>query len=206
MVVGVTGRIGSGKSAFCEILSKAHGCPVIDADALGHEALRTSEKVRGELIERFGREILDPAGGVDRGRLAKIVFAETSALADLNAIVHPWIVAQILARLAALRARGHAGIVLLDAALLLPWKEQLPLDWIVWVRSPDCVAIERLHLRGMPEEEARRRLASQVPEEEFRRHANTIVDNAGDRGALERQADRLWDLLARAQRGKEGTR
>jgi len=196
-LIGVTGRMGSGKSRLCAILSRAHGCPVIDADALGHEALRESAAVRAALIARFGPSILGAGGEIDRRALADRVFLDASALGDLNEIVHPWIIEKIRERLSALRVNGGAGIVLLDAALLIDWRSRLPVDRVVVVRCPDLAAIERLRLRGMPEEEARRRLAHQIPEEELLLHADEQVDNGGSEEDLTLEAERLWQRLLR---------
>ncbi len=204
IVVGVTGRIGCGKSTLCRLLAQRHGVPVIDADALGHEALR-DPAVRDALRLRFGEKILDPSGAVNRPRLADRVFADDpAALADLNAAVHPWIVREMLSRLAALRAQGGAGIVLIDAALLLDWKDSLPLDCVVVVRCSDGTAIARLGRRGVTENEARRRLVSQSPEEALLEQADFTIENEGDEKGLEEAAERLWRFVNRTK--KDGKR
>lgn len=194
LVVGVTGRIGSGKSRLCQALSSRHGCHVIDADELGHEALRSPD-IRDSVRRRFGPGILDSRGDVDRGRLGAIVFADAGALRDLEAIVHPWILRAIDAHVVELRARGGVGIVLIDAALLMSWRGRLPLDRIVWVRASDDAALERLRQRGIPAEEARRRLAFQLPDEEFESAADLIVSNDGSLEDLDDEAERLWAKL-----------
>lgn len=194
MVVGVTGRIGSGKSTLCRILSERHGCPVIDADAFGHDAL-SDPTIRARIAERFGSSIIDDRIGIDRPALARIVFADGSALRDLEAIIHPWILRMVRKRLADLRATGQAAIVLVDAAVLLSWIGQLPLDRIVWVHTAEEVAIGRLHRRGVSEEQARERMLRQRPEEEFRRHADFVVTNSGGLDELECKAERLWESL-----------
>jgi dephospho-CoA kinase len=196
-VVGVTGRIGSGKSTFCRILAERHGCPVIDADALGHEAL-LDPAVRRRVVERFGDAVLGAGGEIDRAAIARRVFEDAGALRDLEALTHPWIVDRILQRLTALRDADTAAIVLIDAALLLPWIGRLPLDRIVWVRASEQVSTERLGLRGIGAQEARRRMARQSPDEEFRRSADAIVDNSGGVAELASAAERFWDSLSNA--------
>ncbi len=193
-VVGVTGRIGSGKSTFCNLLAERHAATVIDADQLGHAALR-DPVIRGRVVERFGKTVLDARGEIDRAAVALRVFDDPEALRDLEAMTHPWIVGQILERLAALQAADPAAIVLIDAALLLPWIERLPLDTVVWVRASDQASIERLEIRGIGEREARRRMERQRPEEDFRRRAAVIVENSGGLEELASEADRLWDSL-----------
>lgn len=193
--VGITGRIGSGKSALARLLAERFGCELIAADALGHDALREDSQVRAALLARFGPGIFGPDRAIDRPILASIVFADAGALRDLNAIVHPRIVDAILSRLAALRERGYAGIVLIDAALLLEWIARLPCDRIVVVRCAEDTAVRRLIARGMAEQEARRRLASQDPEERLLRHADLVVDNDGTESELAEQAPRIWESL-----------
>jgi dephospho-CoA kinase len=193
-VIGVTGRIGSGKSTLCAILARRHGCGIVDADSLGHEAL-DDPLVKEALRRRFGAEIEGDRGKILRARLAGAVFGAPEALRDLNAIVHPWIVARARERLGALRAADLVGIVLLDAALLLDWKHELPCDGVAVVVCEPSQAIARLVARGIDEEEARRRLAAQRSEEELVREADWIVENSGDLANLEWEAERLWRAI-----------
>jgi dephospho-CoA kinase len=195
-IVGVTGRIGSGKTTLCRILAAHHGVPVIDADSLGHEALRDPGN-RGRIAARFGAGVLDPRGDVDRSALAQVVFSDREALRDLEDFVHPWIVGRIAAEVARLQARGGADIVLIDAALLLSWKDRMPIDRIVWVRSPAAAAIARLRLRGVSEDEAVSRLASQVSEEELQEAADLIASNGGTMEDLGLEAERIWNAIRR---------
>ena len=194
LVIGVTGRIGCGKTELCRILADRFGYEVISADVIGHEALRSADGPRGAVIARFGTSILDDSGGIDRARLAEIVFSDPTALADLNEIVHPWLIDRILSRLAALRGAPGVGIVLIDAALLLLWKDSLPLDRIVWVRAPEGKIVERMMARGVGADEIRRRLAGQPSEAEFRRLADRTVANDGGMEQLVKEAEelRLW--------------
>lgn len=198
-VIGVTGRLGSGKSTLCKILNRRYGVPVIDADAIGHEALEKGGVIPDLLAARFGGGVLSPDGGIDRARLASIVFADEAALSTLNAIVHPWIVERILDTLRALRVSGGVDIVLIDAALLLLWTDKLQCDRIVWVRSGEAVAVRRMRDRGMEEEDAGRRLGRQPSEEKFRARADWCVDNDGSLDDLEREAERLWEWLRESQ-------
>jgi dephospho-CoA kinase len=172
------------------MLRDRHGAELIDADALGHEA-HADPGVHRLLVDRFGPGILDPKGDVDRKALSAAVFGDRGALADLNSIVHPWILRAIGERLAALRASGHAGIVVLDAALLPDWRGVAVLDSVIWIRCSEETALRRLRLRGLTEEEALRRLTSQAGEEAYRATADLIVENEGTLENLVAVADQL---------------
>lgn len=184
-VLGVTGGIGAGKSAFCRALLEAFQLPAIDADALGHEALHPGTTVYEALVARFGESFLDPVGRFDRARLGAHVFSEASALADLNAIVHPWILERIELRVAALMASGYTGIILLDAALLLEWIDRYRPDGIVLVRAPRETRLVRLGARGLSRDEALRRMAAQRSEEDWVRDLTARYDRAHDAGQSE---------------------
>ncbi len=197
-VVGVTGRLGSGKSSLCGLIERRGRVAVIDADKIGHEILEERSPIRERLVSRFGDRILDPRGEIDRRSLASIVFEEQGALDDLNGIVHPVLVQRILERLRALRESGGIDIVLIDAALLLEWADRLALDRVIWVRTSKETAIRRMAERGMDEDEVQRRLERQRSEAEFRARADRIVENDGSRSDLDHEAERLWAWL-RAQ-------
>lgn len=161
-VVGVTGGIGTGKSTFCRLLEEAHGCPLLDADRLGHEALQPGSTVFEAVLARFGEEVRGVGGAISRPALGGLVFSDPAALRDLNALVHPWILERIEARLAALKVSGYAGIVLLDAALLLDWLHRYRPDGIVLVVASLEARLERLERRGMDRGEALRRIEAQT--------------------------------------------
>jgi dephospho-CoA kinase len=197
MVVGVTGRIGSGKSTLCALLAGRHGCAVIDADALGHEALR-DPVIRDALVAHFGPEILGRDGEIDRGAVAGRVFDDPLALRTLESITHAWIVQRIRERVACLRQADPAAIVLIDAALLLSWIDRLPIDRIVWVRASEDVSIGRLRARGVTEQEARRRVARQSSEETFRARADAVIENSGGLEDLAAAAEGLWTALTKS--------
>lgn len=160
-LVGVTGPIGSGKSLLCRLLSEAHGWPVLDADRIGHEALDPGNPVAASVVARFGAAVAGPDGRIDRAVLARVVFADERAREDLNGLVHPWILEQVSLRVAALKDRGYAGIILVDAALLPAWTDRCALDAIVWVRTCRETRRSRLEAKGVTRGEAERRMAAQ---------------------------------------------
>lgn len=139
MVVGVAGKLGSGKSAVAGILADA-GFRVVDVDRLGHRALVTE---RDRIIDAFGRGILFPDGQIDRRRLGALVFRTEEARRRLEAIVHPVMVRSVAALVTVERAP-----VVIDAALLYPMGLDALCDVVFWVRAPLLLRLYRTVIAG----------------------------------------------------------
>lgn len=154
IVIGLVGRIGAGKSTVARMFA-AEGAAVFDADALAHEALAAPE-VKAAVVDRFGPEVLDAAGGVSRAALAERVFGpapgHAAALADLEAVVHPEVRRRIAAGLAALRAAeaadGRRRVAVLDVPLLVQAGWDAACDRLVVVECEERVRQARLAARG----------------------------------------------------------
>jgi dephospho-CoA kinase len=202
-LVGVTGPIGSGKSLLCRILAERHGSHVIDADRLGHEAIGPGGAARDEVVARFGPAVLGPAGEIDRARLGALVFRDPAAIAALASASHPVILAEVERRVAALKASGYAGIILLDAAVLPAWLDRLRLGALVLVRATPDVRLHRLEAHGLDREEARLRIAAQEGLFAEELSADRTIDNNGTRESLEGAAEALWRELAARLGGPE---
>lgn len=192
ILVGLTGGIGSGKSTVSALLAE-RGAVILDADAIARELQRAGQPVLAAMIERFGDEMLTEDGELDRLRLAALVFADPAALADLNALVHPAVGVELVRRIEA--AKGTDAVVVLDSPLLA----EHPRDGMaatVVVDVPIEMAVDRLvHQRGMTEADARARVARQISRDERLATADRVLDNSGDRAALEAQVDDLWTWL-----------
>jgi len=192
ILVGLTGGIGSGKSTVSALLAE-RGAVILDADAVARELQRAGQPVLAAMIERFGDEMLTEEGELDRPRLAALVFADPAALADLNALVHPAVGVELVRRIEA--ARGTDAVVVLDSPLLAEHPRDGMAATIV-VDVPIETAVERLvHQRGMTEADARARIARQISRDERLATADRVIDNSGDRAALEAQVDDLWAWL-----------
>jgi dephospho-CoA kinase len=193
LVVGLTGGIGSGKSAFAALLAE-RGAQVIDADAYGHEALRPGKPSWHSVVDQFGDEILVPGTmDIDRQALGRIVFSDPDKLAALNAIVHPVIFGRIAD---ALERLAHTDeVVLVDAALIIDTGVYKALDALIVVRCDDRVRRERLAERGMALEDVEARMAAQPPVEVLEQRADIVVDNDGTMEELAGEADRVWAEL-----------
>jgi dephospho-CoA kinase len=197
LVVGLTGGIGAGKSTLAALLAE-EGAHVIDADALGREALQPGRPAWHSVVDQFGDEIL-AAGSmtIDRKRLAAVVFADAGKLAALNAIVHPVIFKGIADRLE--ERRGTDAIVVLDAALIVEAGLDTVLDLIVVVDSSTKKRRDRLVTeRGMTEDEIAARMVSQASQEKLLERADIVVRNDGSLEELAKDARRVWrELIAR---------
>jgi dephospho-CoA kinase len=191
-LVALTGGIGSGKSVVSQRLA-ARGAVIVDADAIVHELQRAGSALLDRLAERFGEAIIRPDGELDRAGLAAIAFADDAALSDLNGIVHPAVREEIARRIDAERGTDH--VVVVDTPLLTVTSEHA-FDAVVVVDVPVETAVERLvRFRGMDEADARARIAKQISREERVGLADRVIDNSGDRAALDVQLDELWSWL-----------
>lgn len=194
VLVGLTGGIGSGKSTVSRLLAE-RGAVVVDADAITRELQEPGQPVLAAIVERFGEGVLDDGGRLDRQALADLVFGPggDEALADLNAIVHPAVGAEIARRMDA--ARGTDALVVLDVPLLVESGRD-DLAALVVVDVEPEVAVRRLvEQRGMREDDVRARMARQARREDRLARADLVVDNSGDRAHLVRQVDDLWPRL-----------
>jgi dephospho-CoA kinase len=194
-MVGLTGGIGSGKSTVADLL-RARGAVVIDADRIAREVVEPGTDALQQLTERFGPDILQPDGSLDRAALAKKAFVDDESRQALEAITHPAIGAEFLRRVGEAKP---GTVVVHDVPLLVESKRGFDYGAVIVVETPREVRLERLEGRGIPRADAEARMAAQATDEERRAIATWVIDNGGDRAALERQVDELWpQLVARA--------
>lgn len=194
IIAGLTGGIGSGKSAAARRFQH-HGIPVVDADKIGHALIESGGRAEAAVIEAFGPAVLE-CGKIDRSKLGKIVFADPRELARLNAIMHPLLAAEIESQCAA-HGRAGAAVCIIDAALLGEGAAlETWLDCLILVLAAEATRVARLaEHRGMPERVARERMAAQVDPEQKRKHARWVLDNEGSLAALHAQVDAVVDEL-----------
>ena len=192
ILVGLTGGIGAGKSTVSAMLAE-RGAVIVDADRIARDLQSPGSPVLHAMAERFGSHILLDDGSLDRAAVAKIVFNDEAALADLNAIVHPAMQSEIQRQIDDQRASDR--VVVLDFPLLGE-NPRKGLAATIVVDIPVDVAVRRLiEQRSMDEADARARINSQLSRDERLATATHVVDNGGDREALIAQVDQLWHQL-----------
>jgi dephospho-CoA kinase len=194
LLVGLTGGIGSGKSTVAADLAR-RGAAVVDADGISREIMEPGGEGLAAVAGRFGEEVLGPDGRLDRPALAAVVFNDPQRLEELNNLTHP-IIGRVMAERMA-EAAAAASIVVLDIPLLnIATKDRFTFGAIVVVDTPEEVAVERLVAqRNFAEADARARIAAQITREERRSLADLVIDNSGDREALQQEIDRVWAAL-----------
>ena len=190
LLVGLTGGIGSGKSTVSALLAE-RGAVVVDADAITRELQQPGTPVFAAMVERFGPGIVAADGTLDRQAVADVVFTDPEALAALNAIVHPAVGAEIVARMEHLGTTDD--IVVLDVPLLVESSKAYPLAGLVVVDVDPEVAVRRLvEHRGMAEADVRARMTRQASREDRLARADRVVDNSGTLDDLRAQVNDLW--------------
>ena len=202
--MGLTGGIGSGKSAVSRLLAEL-GAVIIDADLVAREVVEPGTPALAEIVEAFGPEVLRPDGTLDRPALGARVFADAVDLARLNAIVHPRIGERTASLLADAEALG-ADVVVHDVALLVE-NGMVPMyDAVVVVAAEPATQLDRLlRLRGMSAQEAEQRIAAQAPLADKLAVATHPVRNDGPLEELAPQVERLWaELVQLADRPVPG--
>lgn len=196
-VFGLTGGIGSGKSTVAARL-RQRGLPVVDADALARDAVQPGSAALTAVVERFGANMLDPSGALDRAKLASVVFSDPAARADLNAIVHPEVRRLAERRFASLAADGEP-LACYEVPLLFEVGLDAALRPIVVVRADLETRIARTTARdGAPREAVLERIAAQMPLEEKVARADYVIDNAGPLSDTFRATDGVLDAICGA--------
>jgi dephospho-CoA kinase len=186
----VTGGIASGKSTAASILGEL-GAYVISADQIAREVVEPGSEVLARLVQMFGKQILSSDNALDRQRLGAIVFADAAERERLEAVMHPAI-AQVSCQRLSEAARDHA-VVVYEAPLLFEANAQDRVDRILCITVAPDIQLKRVRERdACSEEEARARVAAQMPQEKKAELSDYVVDNSADLDALRERITRLW--------------
>ncbi|MCM6760845.1 dephospho-CoA kinase [Rathayibacter sp. ZW T2_19] len=198
-LVALTGGIASGKSTVARRLAE-HGAVVVDADRLAREVVEPGEPALEAIAERFGASMIREDGTLDRPALGAVIFSDSAARADLNAITHPAVTARSQRLFAEAGAADPAAVVVYDVPLLAEGRGSAEFDEVVVVHAPQQTRIERLiALRGLTETEARSRVTAQASDEERLALADRVLDSSGSLEQTLARADELWAELSRAR-------
>jgi dephospho-CoA kinase len=193
LLVGLTGGIGSGKSTVADLL-RTKGAVIVDADQVARAVVEPGQPAFAALVERFGERILDADGRLDRAALAAIAFADDDGRKALGDITWPAIGKEFERQI---RVAPPEAIVVCDIPLLVESKSAAarPYKAVIVVEAPIGLRLDRLEVRGVPRDDAERRMAAQATDDERREVATHLVDNGGDLEHLTRQVDAIWDEL-----------
>jgi dephospho-CoA kinase len=201
IVIGLTGGIGTGKSEAARILQDL-GAVVINADQVGHSAYTPHSEIWSEVVQAFGRDILDTNDEIDRRKLGAIVFSDSAQLERLNRIMHPRMARMVQEQIDGLRENG-APVVVVEAAVLFEAGWDSLVDEVWSTAAPEETVVARLVARnGLPEDEARKRINAQMSSAERAARSQAVVDNSEDIIRLREAVQALWETRVEVKVGK----
>ncbi|MEK6244892.1 MAG: dephospho-CoA kinase [Pseudomonadota bacterium] len=193
-VVGLTGGIGSGKSAAADEFARL-GATVVDTDAIAHELTGPGGAAIPEVKRQFGSAFVDAAGAMNRKRMRDLVFSDPAEKQRLEALLHPMIRAESARRIAS--AAGPYAVHVVPLLIESPgYRERV--GRVLVVDCPEELQIARVRQRsGLPEGEIRSIIASQIQREKRLAAADDVIDNSGPIAAMQQQVGRLHETYLR---------
>jgi dephospho-CoA kinase len=194
--VALTGGIATGKTHVLERF-RERGASCLDADALARGVTAEGTEAARAIAARFGQDILDRAGAVDRAKLAAIVFSDDTARRDLEAIVHPGVYRAIAAGLRAFELLGGSPLAIVDIPLLYETGHAADFDRVIATVCLPAHQMARLIKRGLRDTEARQRLAAQMPAIDKAARADFVVQTDGSFADTDAKVEQIWKELNR---------
>ena len=193
MRIGLTGGIGSGKSAVARRFVEL-GAVVVDADAIARDVVERGTSGLASVVAEFGADVLTASGELDRAKMAGIVFNDADRRKALENIIHPLVRERSQALI---DEAGDDAIVVYDVPLLAeqvgtPSDRRDEFDLILVVEAPVSVRLDRLEARGLTREDAQRRIDNQASDEQRREIADVVIVNDDSLDVLEATVDDLW--------------
>lgn len=204
IVAGLTGGIGTGKSTVAAIFEKA-GATVIDADKIAKDVVQPGRPAWQKIVEQFGRNVLQPDGGIDRKRLADIIFNSPQQKNRLDRIVHPFVIAETERRLKEIERDHPESVVILDIPLLIEAGMDRDLAEIIVVYVPEAIQQKRLMRRDrLNATEALARIRAQMPIDEKKTRATILIDNSASPAETRKIALKVYeDLQGQSRRQRQ---
>ena len=206
LLVGVTGGIASGKTVVAKML-EALGAPIIDFDVLARQVVEPGKPAFMQIVDYFGKEVLQEDGALDRNKLSKIVFQDTEKRNQLEGFTHSPIYEAFLKQVSDITERDPEAIIQAVVPLLIEKNLQSIFDKVLVVYVPEAQQIERLVERdGISREEAAHMLKAQLPIDEKLAYADFVVNNEGSMEETKRQVEEIWLELKKLQGEKARSR
>jgi len=197
IVAGLTGTIGTGKSTVASMFAEL-GAFIIDADKLAQQVVEPQKKAWQEIVDYFGKRVLNVDGTIDRQKLADIVFKDSEKLEKLNSIVHPAVLSEDARLVEQQMELNPDGLIVKDVPLLLelgPEIARAMVEIIIVVYASPTVQLKRLIARGMTEADAQNRIRTQIPVKEKMKSADYIVNNDGSLEETRQQVVQIYSKI-----------
>ena len=206
VIVGLTGSVGTGKSTVTNFFREL-GAYIIDWDELAREVIRPHSKAWKEIVDCFGKGILNDKLTINRRKLADIVFADKEKLTRLNQIVHPEVFKEDERITNEIKSLDPDALIIKDIPLLFEVVRPVSVDTVVVVSASEQTQLRRLEERGMSPDDARNRIKSQLPLKKKIKSADFVINNDGSAEETRRQAEEIYSLLRKVkQHGKQRVR
>ncbi len=204
-VLGITGGVGSGKSFVAKRIGKRYNAHLLIADKLGHVVMKPGSSGFRKIVYKFGEDIIDSDGTIDRKKLADIIFSNDVARDELNAIIHPEVMSYIKKYIN--DRKDMEGIIIIETAIMYETGCDKLCDKIWYVYVPADIRIKRLSVsRGYSEEKSQSIIESQKPDKFFIDRADRVIDNSGSRNSLNAVIDTLFESFEKDEKyGYNGT-
>lgn len=190
-VIGVTGGVGSGKSALLKYIAEKYRCKVLFADEIAHKVREPGQPCYKELIQILPPQVLNEDGTIHKGKMAAQIFASGDLLEKVNDLIHPAVKKIMLDEIAAARMDGNTDFLFLEAALLIEDGYLDIVDEMWYIYAREAVRRRRLETaRNYSDEKISSIMKSQLTEEAFRKYCSVVIDNSGSLSAAFCQIDR----------------
>jgi dephospho-CoA kinase len=195
MIIGLTGGIASGKTAIAKLFQDL-GATIIDLDSLTHHLLKNDKLIYEKLVYGFGCGILNNKDEIDRPKLGRLVFDNPDYLSFLNSIIHPRVIQLSDEIIQQELAKDISKIIVMDVPLLIECNMTDKVDLIVLVYADEKTQIQRLLSRGFSEDDAIKRIRSQMPFREKQLFADYIINNNDSFENTINQVKGIWDRMS----------
>ena len=202
IVVGLSGSVGTGKSTVTNLFREL-GAYVIDWDELARKVTGPHSKAWQEIVDCFGKDILNGDLTINRQKLAEIVFSDEGKLTKLNHIVHPKVFEEDERITDEIRSHDPEAVIIKDIPLLFEVTRLISVDKVVVVSASEQTQLRRLEERGISRQDARKRMKCQIPLEEKIKSADFVIDNDGPLRETKRQVEEIYALLKKGKQRRE---